>query len=84
MMSNKQNVDPWQDNQEAHDAINMCLEAIAGRLVEIETWEECCQRCRANSECFYFTFEQDKRDCYLKADYARIWIMYKILCKLNM
>ena len=35
-MSNKQNVDPWQDNQEAHEAINMCLTAIAERLVEIE------------------------------------------------
>lgn len=35
-MSSKEKIDQWQDNQEAHEAINMCLEAIAGRLVEIE------------------------------------------------
>ena len=35
-MLNKEKIDKWQDNQEAHEAINMCLEAIAGRLVEIE------------------------------------------------
>ena len=35
-MSNKETVNQWQDNQAAHEAINMCLEAIAGRLVEIE------------------------------------------------
>ena len=35
-MSKKETVDPWQDNQAAHEVINMCLSQIAERLVEIE------------------------------------------------
>ncbi|QIN97159.1 hypothetical protein [Synechococcus phage S-H25] len=37
-MSDKIIDDPWRDNQEAHDAINRCLEVIAARLKEIETY----------------------------------------------
>lgn len=33
-MSDK--VDPWLDNKEAHEAINMCLSAIVKRLEGIE------------------------------------------------
>ena len=31
-------IDPWQDNKEAHEAINMCLEAIVKRLEQIESF----------------------------------------------
>ena len=34
----KSKIDPWQDNKEAHEAINMCLEAIVTRLEQIETY----------------------------------------------
>ena len=31
-------IDPWQDNKEAHEAINMCLETIAARIKAIEEY----------------------------------------------
>lgn len=31
-------MDPWKDNQEAHEAINMCLVQIGERLKEIEQY----------------------------------------------
>ena len=34
----KSKIDPWQDNKEAHEAINMCLEAIVKRLEQIESF----------------------------------------------
>ena len=34
----EEKIDPWQDNQEAHEVINMCLGQIGERLAEIEKY----------------------------------------------
>ena len=34
-MSNKK-IDPWQDNTEAHDVINMCLQQLGEKVENIE------------------------------------------------
>lgn len=34
----EEKIDPWQDNQEAHEVINMCLGQIGERLAEIERY----------------------------------------------
>ena len=34
----EEKVDPWQDNQEAHEVINMCLGQIGERLAAIEKY----------------------------------------------
>lgn len=34
----EEKIDPWQDNQEAHEVINMCLSQIGERLAEIEKY----------------------------------------------
>ncbi|WDS61079.1 hypothetical protein SBM1_00212 [Synechococcus phage S-BM1] len=34
----KEKIDPWQDNTEAHEVINMCLSQIGERLAEIEKY----------------------------------------------
>jgi hypothetical protein len=34
----EEKIDPWQDNTEAHEVINMCLSQIGERLAEIEKY----------------------------------------------
>lgn len=34
----EEKIDPWQDNQEAHEVINMCLGQIGERLAAIEKY----------------------------------------------
>ena len=34
----EEKIDPWQDNTEAHEVINMCLGQIGERLAEIEKY----------------------------------------------
>lgn len=34
----EEKIDPWQDNTEAHEVINMCLSQIGERLTEIEKY----------------------------------------------
>lgn len=34
----EEKIDPWQDNQEAHEVINMCLSQIGERLAEVEKY----------------------------------------------
>lgn len=34
----EEKIDPWKDNQEAHEVINMCLGQIGERLAAIEKY----------------------------------------------
>ena len=68
-MSNKEKNDQWQDNQAAHEAINMCLEAIAGRLVEIE---KRLQELTTRDKTYYQPPDEDK-DLDLFQNFTKIY-----------
>ena len=45
---------------------------VIQQIEQIEEWEDCADLCLANNQCFYFTYQEARRTCWLK-DWIKIF-----------